>query len=317
MKKIIIPILIILAVLVVGFFILRGRESNNISSTGISDQLLSDSYDSRSCYEYTHAATTNEPYTNYELVDVTREGDAITGTKKGTQSGPDMNNGYEGSITGTINNDMINVIFSYVIEGSSQKEKEIYRVGEDSLTKLRYVLVEESGVLVPDLSSSLKELVYKKVACQSDEIVTNNNDWIFFSSPTSEFTFFYPKDLGTKYIHTAEWPPVLTSVNDPYVCREGGSEVLQNGKTTEVSVGENDYCMNVSTEGAAGSIYTSYSYVSRIDPENSARMDFSVRIVQCANYDDPQKSECLAERESFDINKTVDQMFVSVSKSEK
>lgn len=316
MKKIIMPVLIILAILLVGFFILRGRDAKNIS-TGISDQLLSDSYDSRSCYEYTHTATTDEPYTNYELVDITREGDAITGTKKGTQSGPDMTNGYEGDIVGTINDDMINVIFSYVIEGSSQKEKEIYRVGEDSLTKLRYVLVEEAGVLVPDLSSSLKELVYEKVACQSEEVVANNKDWIFFSSPTSEFTFFYPKDLGTKYIHTAEWPPVLTHVNDSYVCREGGDETLQDGKTTEVSVGENQYCMNVSTEGAAGSIYTSYSYVSRIDLENTHRMDFSIRIVQCANYDEPQKSECLAERESFDINKIVDQMFASVSKSEK
>lgn len=316
MKKIIIPILIILAVLVVGFFILRGRESNNISSTGISDQLLSDSYDSRSCYEYTHAATTNEPYTNYELVDVTREGDNITGTKKGTQSGPDMNNGYEGSIAGTINNDMINVIFSYVIEGSSQKEKEIYRVSENSLTKLRYVLVEEAGILVPDLSSPVQELVYKKIPCQSDQM-TNENDWVFFSSSTSDFTFFYPKDFGTKYIHTAEWPPIVTSVNNSYVCKEGGDEVLSGGETTEISVGENDYCRTVSSEGAAGSVYTSYSYTSRIDSDSTAQMDFSIRIVQCANYDDPQKTECLAEREIFDIDKIVDQMFASVSKSEK
>lgn len=315
MKKIIPSILIILVVLIALFLIFGKNEKSQVLENNNQDQIASN-LNSRSCYEYNHQATKTEPYTNYELMDLTRNGGVITGTKVGTQTGPDMTNGYEGSLAGTIDGDTIDVVFSYVIEGSSQKEKEIYRVTDDSLTKLRYVLVEEDGILVPDLSSIAKELVYKKVACQNDE-PKNNDDWIFLSDPTSELTFFYPKDFGTKYIHTVDWPPKVSKINDPYVCEEGGDEISGGGETTEISVGGNTYCRTVSSEGAAGSVYTNYSYLSRLDSENTVRMDFSIKLVQCLNYDEPEKSECLAERDSFDIDKIVDQILVSVSRSEK
>lgn len=315
MKKNIISILIILIVLVVGFFVLRERREKQ-SDSNINDEIFASSYQSRACYEYNHQATTDEPYTNYEFIDINKNGNDISGIKKGTQSGPDMSNGYEGTLLGTINNDMMNVVFSYVIEGSKQKEKEIYRVEDNSLVKIRYVLTEEDGILVPDLSSEAKEIVYQKTACQSDQEVIDN-DWLFSSKTDSDFTFFYPKNFGTNYISPVEWPPKISSVDDSYVCKEEGKEVLEGGETTEFYIGENKYCMNVSSEGAAGTIYTNYSFISSIGTGEMARMDFSIKAVQCGNYDEPKMSECLAEREGFDINKIVDQMFASISKSEK
>ena len=87
--------------------------------------------------------------------------------KSGTQSGPDMTNGYEGLLAGTIEGDTIDVIFSYVIEGSAQKEKEIYKIDKDVLTKSRYVLEDVDGVLVPDLNSVPQYIVYTEVVCSS------------------------------------------------------------------------------------------------------------------------------------------------------
>ncbi|MEK7588974.1 MAG: hypothetical protein AAB438_04145, partial [Patescibacteria group bacterium] len=62
-----------------------------------------------------------------------------------------------------------NVVFSYVIEGSANKEKEIYRVRGDKtgLDKLRYPLKEESDMLVPDTTQEASILPYYRVGCDS------------------------------------------------------------------------------------------------------------------------------------------------------
>jgi hypothetical protein len=91
----------------------------------------------------------------------------VTGTKSGTQKGPDMTNGYNGTIVGTLNNDTINDVFSYTIEGSSNKEAEIYRSREDQIgiEKMRYPLIEKSKILVPDVTKEFTVLLYARVGC--------------------------------------------------------------------------------------------------------------------------------------------------------
>jgi hypothetical protein len=119
----------------------------------------------RNCYEYNHTATASEPYTVHEKIDITKAGGKIIGTKSGTQTGPDMTNGYTGSLTGTASGDVFTAIYAYVVEGSAQKEKEIYSIQKDALVKHRYVLVDEKGTLVPDMTSAPKDMVYAKVSC--------------------------------------------------------------------------------------------------------------------------------------------------------
>lgn len=121
------------------------------------------------CFEYSHIATAEEPYNVLEKVEINIEGNIVEGVKSGTQSGPDMTNGYEGTLIGTYEKNIAEVIFSYVIEGSAQKEKEIYEVSENMITKIRYVLEEVDGVLVPDLNSIPQYIEYKEVACSSLE----------------------------------------------------------------------------------------------------------------------------------------------------
>ena len=82
----------------------------------------------RQCFSYAHEATTTEPYATTEFLDMTTTGTTISGTKTGTEKGPDINTGYTGTITGTVDADMITAVFSYVIEGSKGQEKELYKI---------------------------------------------------------------------------------------------------------------------------------------------------------------------------------------------
>ena len=119
----------------------------------------------RNCYEYNHVATTESPYTVKEKIDITRDGVNILGNKSGTQSGPDMTNAYNGTLVGSLEGDLFSPLFVYTIDGSAQKEKEIYQIVDGALVKRRYTLKEENKVLVPDMSTKYNELIYLQVSC--------------------------------------------------------------------------------------------------------------------------------------------------------
>jgi hypothetical protein len=121
--------------------------------------------DGRQCYTYNHEATATEPYTVNEFIDINIKGSTVTGTKTGTQKGPDMTNGYSGTITGTLANNTITDVFSYVIEGSPNKEKEIYKAGLTGIEKLRYPLVPSGKMLIPDLTKEYTTMLYAQVGC--------------------------------------------------------------------------------------------------------------------------------------------------------
>jgi hypothetical protein len=121
--------------------------------------------DGKQCYSYTHNATIDAPYTVHEFIDITIQGANVTGVKQGTQAGPNMTNGYTGSIVGIHKNNTITDIFSYVVEGSKNKEQEIYRTSKTGIEKLRYPLVDKKGILTPDTTKSFTSLLYTRVSC--------------------------------------------------------------------------------------------------------------------------------------------------------
>ncbi len=121
----------------------------------------------RSCYHYHQVATTKAPYAVDEYIDITINGATVTGTKQGNQAGPDMTNGYTGTLEGTIDKDLITVIFSYTIEGSKNKEKELYKIVSTGLQKMRYPLIDRSGILIPDSSKKFTLVPYITIPCSS------------------------------------------------------------------------------------------------------------------------------------------------------
>lgn len=163
----IIFILIIILGFVAYFFYFKNKNIsliNNVDTTFEVQKVLT-LEDGRQCYTYSHEATPDAPYTTTEFIDITINGKVVTGTKNGTQNGPDMTNGYTGIIAGTLENNGITDVYSYIIEGSKGKEKEIYKAGLVGLEKLRYPLIDQKGVQVPDTTKPFKVLIYGRVGC--------------------------------------------------------------------------------------------------------------------------------------------------------
>ncbi len=136
--------------------------------------------------------------------------------------------------------------------------------------------------------------------------------WKITTDIGSGVTFAYPEPLDTTYIHTVDWPPAITVSNDPVSsCTNAGSEIERGGKTERVVFSGTEYCMTKISEGAAGSTYTQYTYVNT-QGEKTFILTFSLRSVQCGNYDDPQKLACEVEQKDFDINLVVDGIFATI-----
>jgi hypothetical protein len=116
------------------------------------------------CYERSVLATETEPYTVHQHITLTIDGTSVTGTKSGTQAGPDMTNGYEGTLQGTVS-DPLTLLYTYTIEGSTQQEQEQYTVHGNYLIKHRYPLLEQNGVLIPDITKPSTDQTYKQIPC--------------------------------------------------------------------------------------------------------------------------------------------------------
>lgn len=93
--------------------------------------------------------------------------------------------------------------------------------------------------------------------------------------------------LPYQYISATEWPPLVEAVEGEYMCDSG----------EEKTFGEDVYCFSMTSEGAAGSTYTTYVYSGE-----SKKVSFTLRFPQCLNYDEPQQGECVAEQEGFDVD---------------
>jgi hypothetical protein len=118
------------------------------------------------CFDRTQVATDEAPYSAEEYIELNINENMVSGIKNGSQIGPGVSNGYEGNLSGEIVDKVIGVIFSYVIEGSAGKEKEEYILRDGDLIKIRYNLVEEDGILVPDKNTEPSEIAYLKAECK-------------------------------------------------------------------------------------------------------------------------------------------------------
>lgn len=137
-------------------------------------------------------------------------------------------------------------------------------------------------------------------------------EWKFFDDQTHGAAFYYPETLPTEYIHTVDWPPQVQVLNQPFSCTEGGSEIARAGKTEKRLVGGDEYCVTKESEGAAGSIYAMYAYAF---PKNQKTiiLTFALREIQCANYDETQRTACEKERASFNTDTMAHKIIQSIA----
>lgn len=174
-----------------------------------------------------------------------------------------------------------------------------------------------------------KPPTFSEVACTAEAKMCPDGSSVGRQGPSCEFTacpstpteagwetalnaeqqvsFQYPPTLGLTYVHTVDWPPVAL-VQDGYSCVETGNIQASGGLTEARTTNTGQpYCVTVRAEGAAGSIYTMYAYTFPRGAQ-SVILTFSLRSVQCMNYDSPNKEACSAEQATFSPDALAERM---------
>lgn len=140
----------------------------------------------------------------------------------------------------------------------------------------------------------------------------STDTWKTFIDSDSGLSFRYPDplvlDSNTKvspqYIRLVDWPPRFSITDEKYRCN----------KEERKRVNGREYCLTEEQEGAAGSVYSTYTYRFPIEYVNSAlehktvSLVFTLQFPQCANYNETEKEACEQEQSQFDINGIVDTM---------
>lgn len=149
----------------------------------------------------------------------------------------------------------------------------------------------------------------------NNEVEQNNDGGNTNTSPIAgwqtytgdEATFQYPETVGTSYISETDWPPQIQVIDESFSCTEAGDQYARGGRTERRVIGGQEYCVTAAAEGAAGSMYIQYAYAF---PRNdgTAILTFSLRFVQCANYDGAEQQSCERERDAFGIDSIVHQI---------
>lgn len=142
--------------------------------------------------------------------------------------------------------------------------------------------------------------------CPGEPNETNiSSEWKTYSDPAKGITFQYPEKFGSVYIREQDWPPKVQVIKGPFSCTNAGDETARTGKTETKLINGRSYCVTTITEGAAGSTYTEYAYAKQMG-DKTLYFTFTMRAVQCGNYDEPKKTECLVERDNFRVDNLID-----------
>jgi hypothetical protein len=128
----------------------------------------------------------------------------------------------------------------------------------------------------------------------------------------SKIYFQVPQNLPTSYILAQEWPPKIEITDNQFNCPETS---LQDGSieiVTNKIINNRTYCIKAINEGAVGSIYTIYFYSTPLN-NKLLTLNFVLKYPNCENYDDSQKIQCQEERQSFNLDKLIDQIVQTIT----
>ena len=130
-------------------------------------------------------------------------------------------------------------------------------------------------------------------------------------------------DLNTEYIGSQDWkvkivneeekyPPKFKITEGQIDCKKTSSESGLLFRTVKRKIDGRIYCIESLSEGAAGTIYTQYTY-STIKSGSLIMVSCVIRYPQCINYSEPYRTECANERERFDLNKIIGRIVKNLS----
>lgn len=150
-------------------------------------------------------------------------------------------------------------------------------------------------------------------ACPTAQGGENKVAWTLVLGNQQAQSTLYTNKLETEYLRVLETPTKITiSSTTPYTCNLAGTDesMVVQGTTSKHTVSRREYCVTTQTEGAAGSIYNTYTYSTAYE-KGTVTFDFAVQQVQCANYTEVERKKCEAEQAIFSIDRFVDQMFTT------
>jgi hypothetical protein len=136
------------------------------------------------------------------------------------------------------------------------------------------------------------------------------DQWFGSTTTPQGLTFFYPDPFPGRYVTAPEWPPRVELVANAYSCTEGTVTAADGPLKTAARkvINGREYCVTASSEGAAGSTFTTYEYVTDQGGDFVARVVFTIRRVQCMNFDEPERSQCTAEQDAFNPDDMADRI---------
>ncbi len=138
------------------------------------------------------------------------------------------------------------------------------------------------------------------------------NGWLTFTDQEQKIRFKYPRQLIADFISPQDWPPQVLISTENFTCTTTPETSSLPNRVIKRLVDDRAYCVSAMSEGAAGTTYTEYNYTTKKDG-NLVIVQFTLRYPQCLNYDDPQQTACVKEREAFDLDSLVDRIVNSIS----
>lgn len=172
------------------------------------------------------------------------------------------------------------------------------------MKKILFIIVIVAVAIVAFFVWPKRSITPQPVACTQEAKLCADGSAVGRTGPNCEFAAC-PEEKGpdpnvllTKYIDGHEWPPKVTVSDDAFSCADPGVTRTVDDRT---------YCVEATTGAAAGSTYTEYVYRTVRDGK-LITLAFTLRYPQCMNYDVPQQTECLHEREAFDLDGVVDRI---------
>jgi hypothetical protein len=135
--------------------------------------------------------------------------------------------------------------------------------------------------------------------------------WQSSTDDASGLIFDYPTSLNTKFVYFQSWPPELTITNQAFSCVETSPISSLPERVMERVISSKLYCIKAISEGAAGSVYTDYTYSTMMD-NKVANLNFILRYSQCDNYSDSEKTQCIEERTNFNLDVIVAEIMTSI-----
>ncbi len=134
------------------------------------------------------------------------------------------------------------------------------------------------------------------------------------------FTITTAKPLTTlpiPYISAQSgWPPVVQS-GTSYSCVQMHSQDDAGSQTVQKTINGRDYCITESSDGALGSVYTTYTYKTPGKQGSTLYTTFTLRYANgCGAYSDPEYTECKTEQANFfnGLDTLIDSIIVSSDK---